>query len=467
MRWHHARRGLEVAKLVEATGQRRLHQHLDRGGHRDPVHDRGSMHIPPGYALFIPAALREHVSCRWSVSAASRTRSRPIGRCEEGHCDLVGVVRGQIADPDFAAKARAGHADEIRLCLSCNQECVGRMGLNRWLGCIENPATGREAIVSEPSSRCAGPAGARRRCRSRRAAVRHLRCPARARGRGRARPEPGAGGNRAAGRVGAQPRRVRRPRSATSSSNARDLASTSASTRAPMPSSCEREAPTPSSWPRAQRPRRPTGCRGDQPTGIRFADCHRGPRWHGRPQGRSSSSTSSASTRPQRGRATRRARLRGRGHHAGHGRRPGSRRHARHGGLAYARGMPRASCIDHRHSSTGVEGGDAAADAPPHRRDALEAVDWLVLAVHRRARRRALPRVRDAGMTVHRVGDAVAPRRAHAAVIDGQRVGGKLGRTPAAVMARCGRPAAVPGARGRARSVDREPSRRRRGGRCR
>jgi hypothetical protein len=49
------------------------------------------------------------------------------------------IVSGQIADAEFAAKARAGHADDIRLCLSCNQECVGRMGLNRWLGCIENP----------------------------------------------------------------------------------------------------------------------------------------------------------------------------------------------------------------------------------------------------------------------------------------------------------------------------------------
>jgi 2,4-dienoyl-CoA reductase (NADPH2) len=55
-------------------------------------------------------------------------------------------VRGQIADAEFAAKARAGATDEIRLCLSCNQECVGRMGLNRWLGCIENPRTGREAV---------------------------------------------------------------------------------------------------------------------------------------------------------------------------------------------------------------------------------------------------------------------------------------------------------------------------------
>ncbi len=64
---------------------------------------------------------------------------------QEGICDLVGVVRGQIADADFAAKARSGHPTDVRTCLSCNQECVGRMGLNRWLGCIENPRTGREA----------------------------------------------------------------------------------------------------------------------------------------------------------------------------------------------------------------------------------------------------------------------------------------------------------------------------------
>jgi 2,4-dienoyl-CoA reductase (NADPH2) len=72
---------------------------------------------------------------------------------DEGQCDLVGVVRGQIADPDFAAKARSGHATDIRTCLSCNQECVGRMGLNRWLGCIESPRTGREAIPLPVRSR--------------------------------------------------------------------------------------------------------------------------------------------------------------------------------------------------------------------------------------------------------------------------------------------------------------------------
>ena len=113
-----------------------------------------SMRIPPGYAMFIPSAIRAAV--RLPVVGVGRFKDplQADRALQEGHADLIGVVRGQIADPDFTAKARSGHADRIRTCLSCNQECVGRMGLNRWLGCIENPRTGREAIrLPEPRRR--------------------------------------------------------------------------------------------------------------------------------------------------------------------------------------------------------------------------------------------------------------------------------------------------------------------------
>ena len=104
-----------------------------------------SMHVPPGYAMFIPSAIRKAVDLPVVGVGRFKDPLQAERALAEGHCDLVGVVRGQIADADFAAKAKAGATDEIRLCLSCNQECVGRMGLNRWLGCIENPQTGREA----------------------------------------------------------------------------------------------------------------------------------------------------------------------------------------------------------------------------------------------------------------------------------------------------------------------------------
>jgi 2,4-dienoyl-CoA reductase (NADPH2) len=108
-----------------------------------------SMQVRPGYALFIPSALRKAVELPVVGVGRFKDPLQAERALAEGHCDLVGVVRGQIADADFAAKARAGLADDIRLCLSCNQECVGRMGLNRWLGCIENPVTGREADPGE------------------------------------------------------------------------------------------------------------------------------------------------------------------------------------------------------------------------------------------------------------------------------------------------------------------------------
>lgn len=103
------------------------------------------MHIPPGYSMFIPSALRTAVDLPIVGVGRFKDPLQAERALQEGQCDLVGVVRGQIADPDFVAKARAGYTDDTRLCLSCNQECVGRMGLNRWLGCIENPRTGREA----------------------------------------------------------------------------------------------------------------------------------------------------------------------------------------------------------------------------------------------------------------------------------------------------------------------------------
>ncbi len=62
----------------------------------------------------------------------------------EGACDLVSIVRGQIADPHLANKASEGRADDIRGCLSCNQMCWGRRSRDYWISCVINPSAGRE-----------------------------------------------------------------------------------------------------------------------------------------------------------------------------------------------------------------------------------------------------------------------------------------------------------------------------------
>lgn len=138
---------VEIAKLMETTGNVDYINTSIGVATASLFMIEASMHIPPGYALFIPSAIRQAVDLPVVGVGRFKDPQQAERAIADGHCDLVGVVRGQIADPDFAVKARAGATDEIRLCLSCNQECVGRMGLNRWMGCIENPHTGREHEV--------------------------------------------------------------------------------------------------------------------------------------------------------------------------------------------------------------------------------------------------------------------------------------------------------------------------------
>ena len=137
--------GVEVARIVERTGQVDYINTSIGVATANLFMIEASMQVRPGYALYIPSAIRAAVSLPVVGVGRFKDPLQADRALREGHCDLVGVVRGQIADADFAAKARSGHALDIRTCLSCNQECVGRMGLNRWLGCIENPVTGREA----------------------------------------------------------------------------------------------------------------------------------------------------------------------------------------------------------------------------------------------------------------------------------------------------------------------------------
>ena len=58
--------------------------------------------------------------------------------------DMVSIVRGQIADPQLANKARDGQADRVRGCISCNQMCWGRRSRDYWISCLVNPSAGRE-----------------------------------------------------------------------------------------------------------------------------------------------------------------------------------------------------------------------------------------------------------------------------------------------------------------------------------
>jgi 2,4-dienoyl-CoA reductase-like NADH-dependent reductase (Old Yellow Enzyme family) len=73
-----------------------------------------------------------------------RTPENAEAVIKAGQADLVSIVRGQIADPHLANKAKEGRPDDVRPCLSCNQMCWGRRYRDYWISCLINPSAGRE-----------------------------------------------------------------------------------------------------------------------------------------------------------------------------------------------------------------------------------------------------------------------------------------------------------------------------------
>ncbi len=148
--------GLELADVVEIAAR------LDATGLLDFVNTsigttgrlymvEGPMIVPAGYQSGHTAAVREAV--RVPVIGVGRINDPLLADrlLLDGVCDAVGVVRAQIADPDWAAKSAQEQAAEIRKCIACNQYCIGLMGLNAPLSCIQNPANGSEARLGNES----------------------------------------------------------------------------------------------------------------------------------------------------------------------------------------------------------------------------------------------------------------------------------------------------------------------------
>jgi 2,4-dienoyl-CoA reductase (NADPH2) len=87
----------------------------------------------------------------------------------DGSADLISLARPLLADPQWAAKAARGAADEINTCIACNQACLDHAFSRKPVTCLVNPRAAREtepALLPTPTRRAkrvavigAGPAG--------------------------------------------------------------------------------------------------------------------------------------------------------------------------------------------------------------------------------------------------------------------------------------------------------------------
>lgn len=123
--------------------------------------------VPRAAFAELTARLRKEIKI--PVIASNRINKPEVAEqlLADGACDMVSMARPLLADPDFAIKAKEGRADEINVCIACNQACLDHTFSLKRASCLVNPRACHELeIVDKPLERKkkiavvgAGPAG--------------------------------------------------------------------------------------------------------------------------------------------------------------------------------------------------------------------------------------------------------------------------------------------------------------------
>jgi mycofactocin system FadH/OYE family oxidoreductase 2 len=134
----------EIARHLVATGQLN-YLSVSAGMGQTPFLITCDMNFPAGSQAYLAGLIRQ-VSGDVPVFASQRVNDPILAEriLAEGQADMVGMTRALLCDPELPHKARAGQLDEIRACIGCNQNCIGRVMQSKSIGCIQNAAVGRE-----------------------------------------------------------------------------------------------------------------------------------------------------------------------------------------------------------------------------------------------------------------------------------------------------------------------------------
>lgn len=98
---------------------------------------------PQGWRRHLAKAIRTMVSVPVIATTVIRDPDYAEQLLNEGYMDFIGMGRSFLADPQWPAKAAAGHPEDIRKCISCLR-CIDNIKAEKSIVCSVNPECGRE-----------------------------------------------------------------------------------------------------------------------------------------------------------------------------------------------------------------------------------------------------------------------------------------------------------------------------------
>jgi 2-enoate reductase len=134
--------GVEAAKLLVQYGYDSLD--VDVGCYDAWWWNHPPMYQEKGlyreYAKAVKAAVDVPVICAGRMDDPGMA----MAAIADGTCDIIGLARPLLADPDYVNKLRVDDVAGIRPCLSCHEGCMGRMIHYHNISCAVNPTCARE-----------------------------------------------------------------------------------------------------------------------------------------------------------------------------------------------------------------------------------------------------------------------------------------------------------------------------------
>ncbi|NNJ78753.1 MAG: NADPH-dependent 2,4-dienoyl-CoA reductase [Xanthomonadales bacterium] len=127
---------VQQAKAVEAAGATIINSGI--GWHEARIPTIATM-VPRAGLSWVTRKLRGEVGV--PLVATNRINTPEVAErvLAEGDADIVSMARPLLADAAFVNKAAEGRADEINVCIACNQACLDHTFQNKTASCLVNP----------------------------------------------------------------------------------------------------------------------------------------------------------------------------------------------------------------------------------------------------------------------------------------------------------------------------------------
>ena len=153
-----------LAKAVEAAGATIINTGI--GWHEARVPTIATS-VPRAAFSWVTGKMKQEVSIPLITSNRINVPEVAEKVLAEGCADMVSMARPLLADPEFVLKAEQSRADEVNVCIACNQACLDHTFKNKMSSCLVNPRACHETELNYLPSAAprkvaivgAGPAG--------------------------------------------------------------------------------------------------------------------------------------------------------------------------------------------------------------------------------------------------------------------------------------------------------------------